>query len=197
MSGLATTLSDHRLPPHTKRARTILIWRLYTAMTKLTGANPETIRILCVTAQHTLQLTAASPTNPILWGSYNPTDQVHRIFAYTHHAAPPLPPLLLPEPATLHAYMRLLGFAARHADIVALLKWMADELAPVEMAAPMARRVLVAACIFLARDPQAESEAREVVGAWLGTAAAGADGERGGWPGTEEAEEYCILGGMW
>lgn len=184
MAGLSTSLSSQHLSRHAKRSRAILVWRLYKAMTKLASVDTETLRVLCVAAERSLSL---HDDASVLWDGCEPVEQVQRIFSKTLELDPEFPPLLLPEPATLHAYVRVLGFAARHDEILNLLRWMCRDEAGVDVNAPMTRRVLVAARVFL-EDGKME-EAKEIVDKWIGT-------ENTAWPSEDEVEEYCILGGM-
>lgn len=153
-------------------------------MTKLTSADTETLRVLCVTAERSLSL---HDDASVLWDGCSPVEQVQRIFSRTLELDPELPPLLLPEPTTLHAYVRVLGFTARHDEILSLLRWMCRDEAGVDADAPMTRRVLVAARVFL-EDGKTE-EAKQIVDKWVGT-------ENTAWPSEDEVEEYCILGGL-
>ncbi|KAL0636303.1 hypothetical protein Q9L58_004760 [Maublancomyces gigas] len=184
IAGLSTSLSSQHLPRHAKRSRATLVWRLYKAMTKLASADAETLRVLCVTAERSLSL---HDDASVFWDGCSPVDQVQRIFSRTLELDPELPPLLLPEPATLHAYVRVLGFTARHDEILNLLRWMCRDEAGVDVDAPMTRRVLVAARVFL-EDGKTE-EAKQIVDRWIGN-------ENTAWPSEDEVEEYCILGGL-
>lgn len=153
-------------------------------MTEQASADAETLRVLCVAAERSLTL-HGDPS--VLWGGCEPASQVQRVFSQTLELDPVFPPLLLPEPAALHAYVRVLGFTARHDDILSLLRWMCRDEAGVDMNAPMTRRVLVAAKVFL--EDQKADEAKDIVDRWMGS-------ECTAWPGEDEAEEYCIMGGM-
>lgn len=184
MAGLTRSLCSPHLPRSTKRARAALVWRLYNSMTMLTSADAETLRVLCVAAERSITL--QDGPNRVLWDGCEPAEQVQRIFSQTLELDAEFPPLLLPEPAALHAYVRVLGFTARHDEILGLLRWMCRDESGVDVDTPMTRRVIVAARVFL--EEARGEEAREIVDAWVG-------GEETAWPSDNEVEEYCILGG--
>lgn len=150
----------------------------------------ETLRVLCVAAERALRL-----SETIQWDGCEPVEKIITIFhkafemkipeTEPEDEPEPLPRLLIPEPATLHAYVRLLGFTGRHERILELLMWMRG--VELDMDGVMARRVVVAARVFLEDDKDVAGRAREVVEGWLGWE---------GWPGEEEVEEYCVIGGL-
>ncbi|KAG0632966.1 hypothetical protein HOY80DRAFT_1141760 [Tuber brumale] len=202
LTRLARTLDSKKANDKPNRIR--IIWEVYKKMARLVSEDSETLRALCVAAEKNIRLGAK-----VLWDGINPVDQVIHIFEKNIGLHKPklliadeeLPPLLTPLPATVHAYVRLLGFSRRYRDIGRIIEWTAgaanwlddgDKL--------MARRVIVAARVFLEvpAGKQGEQNQQEEEGEDSVRREVLRDIEIlvREWPDEEEVAEYRLLGGL-
>ncbi|KAH8151554.1 uncharacterized protein LAJ45_04175 [Morchella importuna] len=118
LSALCTT------PPTTTiaAARLALVWRLYTSMTaRHIQADSNTLRLLCVAAERC--------PGGVDWGGGEPVDVaagvVERAFGIgMEGGGGGGVPLVAAEAATLHAYVRMLGFAGRRERLEVLVGWL-------------------------------------------------------------------------
>ncbi|CAZ83650.1 unnamed protein product [Tuber melanosporum] len=201
LTRLARTLDSRKANDKPNRIR--IIWEVYKKMTRLVSEDSQTLRALCVAAEKNIRLGAN-----VLWDGIDPVDQVIHIFETNIGLHKPklliadeeLPPLLTPSPATLHAYVRLLGFSRRYRDIGRIIEWAAAADWLDDGDKPMARRVMVAARVFLEvpagkqgeqhqQGEESEDSVRREVLRDIGILVRE-------WPDGEEVAEYCLLGGL-
>ncbi|PWW73197.1 hypothetical protein C7212DRAFT_223788 [Tuber magnatum] len=202
LTRLARTLDSKKANDKPNRIR--VIWEVYKKMTHLVNEDSETLRALCVTAEKNIRLGAN-----VLWDGIDPVDWVIHIFEKNIGLRGPklliadeeLPPLLTPSPASVHAYVRLLGFSRRYRAIGRIIEWttgVADWLDDGDK--PMARKVIVAARVFLEvpageqgglqqQEGENEESVRQRVLRDVGILVQK-------WPDEEEVAEYCLLGGL-
>lgn len=207
MAGLAASLRSPRLDRDVKRRRAELVWCLYTDMTRIVEEDEDTLRVLCVVAERALGLSedvegTGAEVRGVQWDGVDPVLRVVSVFERVLEMGErggerggeggvekdprELPLVIIPEPATLHVYIRILGFTGRNEKILDVLKWMKTHSADMDLDGVMFRRVITATRVFLGDDEAVVGRAREVVVEWLGV---------DGWPSDDDVEEYCILGG--
>jgi len=200
---LARTLDSKKANDKPNRIR--IIWEVYKKMICLVSEDSETLRALCVAAEKNIRLGAN-----VLWDGANPVEQVIDLFEKSIGLRKPklliageeLPPLLTPSPAAVHAYVRLLGFSRRYRAIGRIIEWTASAADWLDDGhKPMARRVIVAARVFLEVPAGKQGEQQQQQGE------EDEDNVRQGvlkdvgslvqeWPDEEEVAEYCLLGGL-
>ncbi|CUS12305.1 unnamed protein product [Tuber aestivum] len=158
-------------------------------MTRLVNEDSETLRALCVAAEKNTRLQAN-----VLWDGVDPVDRVIHIFEKNIGLRRPklliadeeLPTLLTPSPASVHAYVRQLGFSRRYRAIGRIIEW---------------TTVIVAARVFLEvpagkqgqQQQQEEGEDEESIRQGVLRDVGVLVQE---WPDEEEVTEYCLLGGL-
>ncbi|RPA98713.1 hypothetical protein L873DRAFT_1739690 [Choiromyces venosus 120613-1] len=200
LARLARTLDSKRANDKPNRIR--IIWEVYKKMTRLVSEDSETLRALCVAVEKNMRLGMG-----VLWDDRDPVDQVVHIFEKNVGLNKPkmriadqeLPPLLTPAPASVHAYVRVLGFARRYREIGRIIEWVtaaADWMDDGDK--PMARRVIVAAKVFLEvpaghRQQEVEGDDEESVRQEVLRDVKVLIQE---WPDEEQVAEYCFLGGL-
>ena len=203
LTRLTRTLDSKKANDKPSRIR--IIWEVYKKMIRLVSEDSETLRVLCVAAEKNIRLGAN-----VLWDGTDPVEQVIRIFEKNIGLHKPklliageeLPPLLTPSPAAVHAYVRLLGFSRRYRAIGRIIEWAAGAADWLDdRDKPMARKVIVAARVFLEVPAGKQGEQQQQQGQ------EDEDNVRQGvlrdvevlvqeWPDEEEVAEYCLLGGL-
>ena len=197
MRGFVSVLSPRIRNPnqHPHRLASIrAVWSLYKTMSALVDADNTTLRCLCVAAERWITLPDAET---ILWDGRPPPDAVALLFFDSLTAAGGFG--LMPDPASLHAFVRTLGLARKHADMERLLVLLAEQDAPLGEDA-MGRRVLGAARVFLEGAgygvPEDDPECSEVGWDVIDKLTPVVQDRWGGWGEDPELEEYLILAGM-
>jgi hypothetical protein len=125
------------------------VWKLYKEMTDLVDIDTETLRLLAVTAERWVTIGLGSLA---LWDGAPPVERIVPIFFQELEVAadpshPDRIPMISPQPAALHAFVRALGLARSYPEIETLVRFLGREGARMEE--PIEKRVLVACKVFL------------------------------------------------
>jgi len=189
-SSLALTLG-----PHHRIESLRAVWQLYKDMTRLVDVDNETLRLLAVAAERSL-VTPLSET--VLWDGKPPPEMIIRIFFDNLGINSNEEPMLSPESAALHAFVRALGVARRYAEIEQLIRFLAGK--EVMLEDTMGRRVLVAVKVFLEGAgygvPEGDVEVSKIGWIVLERLDPVVREAWGGWGEDADVEAYLVLAGM-
>jgi len=176
-------------------ARTV--WMLYKEMRRLVDLDSETLRLLAIAAE---RWTTLRTGDAIHWDGLPPPDRLVKIFTYELglNTSKDTTPMVTPEQAALHVYVRALGFAQRYDALEQVIHYL--DRREMRLETPLGRRVLVAIRIFLegagygtpvvdwrvSRDGWGRIDRLEEV----------VNRRWGGWPEDNECAVYLITAGL-
>jgi hypothetical protein len=120
----------------------LIIWQLFKQMTKTTDPDPETLRLLAMATERSL-------STEVTWDGVRPIDRLIPIFFKSLGMEnEDAVPLVQPESAFLHVFMRVLGLMRRYDEMEMVINFLAKKQAKLAEERK-GRQVLVACKVFL------------------------------------------------
>ncbi|KAI5855483.1 hypothetical protein BZA05DRAFT_417040 [Tricharina praecox] len=201
IAGFVNTLSPN-IPPafqiHDLRAQTTrTVWSLYKEMRLLVDIDSETLRLLAVAAERWSTLALGDEA---LWDGVPPPDRLIGIFNHELglEISEDTTPMINPEQAALHVFVRALGFARRYDALEQVVHYLDRRELKLDNA--LGRRVLVAIKVFLegAGYGTPEADWRVSQDGWdrIDRLEEVVNRRWGGWPGESECAVYLITAGL-